>query len=88
MIQVTMTSNLKKYYPQSTFQIEASDLRELFKKMDAVRPGFSGYILEDNRVVRRHVNIFVNKELLAKDQVDFKLPKDCSVHIMQALSGG
>lgn len=89
MIKVALTANLKTYYPESRFEMDALSLRELLASMDRVRPRFSHYILEDHNKIRRHVNIFVNGQVLTdKTDIDTELPPGAEVHIMQALSGG
>ena len=88
MVKVQLTANLQKYYPKAQFEIEANSVLDLLKKMDQERANFSSYILEDDNMVRRHVNIFVNNELIKKNETNKKLLDGNTVHIMQALSGG
>lgn len=88
MIKVVLTANLQKYYPKREFTIEASDLSQLLQKMDQERAGFSAYVLEDNRQIRKHVNFFVNGTMIEKDKIKTPLKSGDTVHIMQALSGG
>jgi molybdopterin synthase sulfur carrier subunit len=88
MIKVQLTANLQKYYPQARFEIEAATVLDLLKNMDKTATGFSGYILEDDRSVRTHVNIFVDGQLLPKKDTSRPLKPGQTVHIMQALSGG
>lgn len=88
MLKVALTANLQKYYPNAKFEMAAGSVRELLKKMDQQREGFSHYILEDDARIRKHVNIFVNGELIDKSAIDTKLSAGTQVHIMQALSGG
>lgn len=88
-VQVALTANLQTYYPKPRFEMEADTIRQLLQKMDEVRPLFSTYILEDSIRIRRHVNIFINGDLLKdKAAVDTRLQEGAQVHIMQALSGG
>jgi sulfur-carrier protein len=89
LVKVTLTANLQKYYPQAKFDMSASSVKDLLKKMDEVRPYFSAYILEDNGAIRKHVNIFINGEVVRdKSHVEIPLEAGTQVHIMQALSGG
>ena len=89
MIRVVLTSNLQKYYPERDFEIEAHNLLDLLVKMDKTRPLFSAYIIEDDKAVRRHVNIFVNGVVLKdKSRLTDTLKDGTTIHIMQALSGG
>lgn len=88
MAKVTLTANLQKYFPVRELELEASSVIELLRKMDERRPQFSHYILEDDSRVRKHVNIFVDGDLLDKANLKQRLEKSSHVHIMQALSGG
>lgn len=88
MVKVQLTANLQKYFPNSQFQATATTVLDLLEKMDAVQPHFSHYIIEENKCVRKHVNIFVDGELLPKSETNRKLQSGSTVHIMQALSGG
>lgn len=88
MIKVVLTANLQKYYPEREFQAKASTVQEILAKMDSVRPLFTNYILEDDKSVRRHVNLFLNGQLLPKNDWNKSVKDGDTVHIMQALSGG
>lgn len=88
MVKVTLTANLQKYFPRRTFECEPNDVYGVLRSMDSERPNFSNYILEDDQRIRRHVNVFVNGEMIRKDEVRRRLKSGDTVHIMQALSGG
>ena len=88
MIKVALTANLQKYFPKSKLEIEADSVLDLLRKMDQIELHFSSYILEDNKDVRKHVNIFIDGQLLPKTETNRKLENGQTVHIMQALSGG
>jgi molybdopterin synthase sulfur carrier subunit len=88
VVKIVLTANLQKYYPEREFELEAKSVREILERMDARRPLFSTYILEDDGAVRRHVNLFLNGQLLPKDKVQTAVKSGDTVHIMQALSGG
>jgi hypothetical protein len=88
MVKVQLTANLQRYYPQAKFEMEAATVFDLLKRMDDVAKGFSSFILEDDRSVRTHVNIFVDGRLLPKKETARALTAGQTVHIMQALSGG
>ncbi len=88
MVKVVLTANLQKYYPEREFQTDARSIRELLRSMDAKRPNFTSYILEDDATVRKHVNLFLNGQMLPKTAVGTALKAGDTVHIMQALSGG
>lgn len=88
MIKVILTANLQKYFPKRQLELQAQTVLDLLQKMDQIEPRFSSYILEDDNSVRRHVNIFIDGNLLPKNQTNQTLKSGQTVHIMQALSGG
>lgn len=88
MVKVQLTANLQKYYPKAKFEVDAKTVLDVLARMDEVASGFSSYILEDDRSVRTHVNIFVDGQLLPKKETSRTLRPGQTVHIMQALSGG
>jgi hypothetical protein len=57
--------------------------------LDEIHPGMGSYLVDDHGALRRHVNIFVNEELV-KDRTRLKDPvrPGDRVFVMQALSGG
>ena len=89
MAIVTLTRNLKKYFPETQLEVAGHSLKEILEEMERIRPHFLSYILEDNNRIRRHVNIFIDGELLMdKTHLDVVTGARTRVHIMQALSGG
>lgn len=88
MVKVILTANLQKYFPKSHLEVEARTVLLLLKAMDEIRPHFSSYILENDQLVRKHVNIFIDGDLLPKNETQRKIAAGQTVHIMQALSGG
>ncbi len=88
MVKIVLTANLQKYYPEREFQSNAASVRDVLTKMDTVRPLFTSYILEDDTNVRKHVNLFLNGQLLSKSDWNKTLKNGDTLHIMQALSGG
>ena len=89
MAKVTLTANLKKYFPHHDLVIPGDTVFAVLQKMDEIRPHFSSYILEDNGAIRRHVNIFIDGKMLRdKSHVVVPVDHENQIHIMQALSGG
>ena len=90
MPKVIFTANLRRYTGGVT-ETEASGERvcDLLLDLDGQIPGIRHYLVTDQGVLRQHVNIFVNEDLVT-DRVgltDALTPTD-TVHILQALSGG
>ena len=90
MVQVNFTSHLEVFFPKIKSQtIEAKNLTDLLKKLNQIYPGITGYLLEDNGSIRKHVNVFLDGiALINKDDLSVSLENINEVFIMQALSGG
>lgn len=90
MARVIFTANLRTYTGGVT-ETEASGARvcDLLRDLDAKIPGIRHYLVTDQGVLRQHVNVFVNEELVG-DRVGLTdaIPEGGVVHILQALSGG
>ncbi len=90
MAKVIFTANLLRY-TGGVSETEASGDRvcDLLLDLDRKIPGIRHYLVTDQGVLRQHVNIFVNEELVT-DRVGLTdaLAPDATVHILQALSGG
>ena len=90
MIQVVLTTNLRKYTGGVT-ETEASGrtVRQLLVDLDRRLPGLRAYVVNDHGSLRRHVNIFVDGELVAdREGLSDPLGPESTVHILQAVSGG
>ena len=90
MAQVNFTYALKRFFPNlESCDIEANDIRELVKALESKFPGIQNYILEDHGSLRKHVNIFVDNQLIKdRNQLSDPINQHSEVYIMQALSGG
>ena len=90
MATVNFTQALKRFYPKlDTLEVEAKDVNEVIKNIETKFPGIENYLVDDQRALRKHVNIFVNGSLIKdREQLTDALTSDSEVYIMQALSGG
>ena len=91
MPSVNFTTHLQRFFPtlkQGMFA-DGQTVAEVILSLEQQHPGLAAYIVDERGALRKHVNIFVNDELVIdrvglSDAVD---PKT-RVFIFQALSGG
>ena len=90
MATVKFTQALKRFYPTlGSLNIEADRVDIVLEKIEEKYPGISSYILDEQGRLRKHVNIFVNGQMITdRDNQSDVLTADSEVFIMQALSGG
>jgi sulfur carrier protein ThiS len=69
--------------------VAAGTLRAALDAALAAAPALAHYVLDDQRCVRKHVAVFVNRQLL-RDRCALELPlaDGDRVLVVQALSGG
>ena len=92
MAQVQVTQHLKTLFPQlgdTSLSLEVTTVAELVAELERMLPGIAFYICDERGRLRRHVNIFVDEEMLVdRNRLSDKLTPTSRVFIAQALSGG
>ena len=90
MPTVKFTYALKRFFPNlKETPIQSDNLPELMDALEQKYPGFRSYILDERGRPRKHVNIFVDNELIHdREALTDQVKEDSEVYIMQALSGG
>ena len=92
MAQVELTQHLKNLFPQlaqTPLSLEAPSLASVIGELERLAPGVAFYICDERGRLRRHVNIFVDNELLIdRNTLSDPLHEGSRVFIAQALSGG
>ena len=87
---VKFTKHLVRFFPdiQNT-QIQGNTVAEIISSLDAKFPGLSGYIIDERGAVRKHVNIFIDEDLI-EDRISLsdQIEENQRLFIFQALSGG
>ena len=91
MPSVNFTTHLQRFFPtlkQGTVA-EGQTVAEIVRSLEQQHPGLAAYIVDERGALRKHVNIFVNDELVT-DRVALSdsVGQKTRVFIFQALSGG
>ena len=90
MVTVKFTRALKRFYPNlDTLTIEATDVKSVIESVNQQYQGLKDYIIDEQGILRKHVNIFVDGEMIKdREALSDQLSPNSEVYIMQALSGG
>lgn len=69
--------------------MQAENLSAALKDLDKEFPGLRSYLVNDDGSLRKHVNIFIDNQLI-EDRTTLSDPlyEQNEIYIMQALSGG
>lgn len=92
MPKVELTSHLHAFFPVLAGRelvVEASTVAEVVQRLEAMAPGFAFYVCDELGRLRRHVNVFVDEEMISdRRRLTDPVGPDARVFIAQALSGG
>jgi molybdopterin converting factor small subunit len=65
--------------------IDGDSVGELLREIERSHPAARGWILDERGVLRRHINVFVNGELVGQDTA---VGADDRIDVLPAISGG
>ncbi|MEM6800471.1 MAG: MoaD/ThiS family protein [Bacteroidota bacterium] len=90
MPKINFTSALKRFFPDlEAEQIEGSNVSEVLENLEKVHPGICDYLIDEQGQLRKHVNIFLDGELIRdREHLMDKVGEKDELFIFQALSGG
>jgi molybdopterin synthase sulfur carrier subunit len=66
-------------------RLEGSTVRDVLGALEQEHPAIAGWIMDEQKRIREHVNVFVNGERGREDTV---LETDDRIHIIPSISGG
>jgi molybdopterin synthase sulfur carrier subunit len=70
---------------RSEHPLEGATVAELLLALEGTNPALGGWILDERGVVRRHINVFVNGELVGQETA---VEAEDRVDVLPAISGG
>lgn len=88
---VKFTSHLQRFFPelQQNIPVEGDTVAEVVAALEKRYPGMAAYLVDEHGVLRQHVNIFVDDELIHdRKHLSDVVHDRHRVFIFQALSGG
>jgi hypothetical protein len=89
MPTIAFTSNMQRHVECPTMRVEGATLGAALEAYFAAHPRVKAYVLDEQGVVRHHVAIFVDGEMLAnRRSLDVAIAPTSEIFVMQALSGG
>ncbi len=89
MATLSFTPNLLRHVDAPPAHVGGATVREVMEHYFEGRPQVRGYVLDDQGALRKHVAIFVNKELII-DRIGLTdaVRENDEIFVVQALSGG
>jgi molybdopterin synthase sulfur carrier subunit len=89
MPRISFTPNLQRHLSCPPAEVSGTTVGEVLAQVFASNPRARGYILDEHGVLRKHLAVFINGELI-QDRVKLSdpVPAEGEVYVLQALSGG
>jgi sulfur-carrier protein len=91
MPAVKFTTHLEKFFPGITqgVTVQAGTVAEVVVALEGQFPGLAAYLVDEQGALRKHVNIFVDDDLIHdRQRLTDPLTDSNRVYVFQALSGG
>lgn len=90
MPYVKFTGHLRRFFPDlSEGTVNGKTVADVIGELDKRYPGLAAYIVDEQGALRKHVNIFINDELIQdRRQLQDPVSEADQLFIFQALSGG
>ena len=90
MAVVKFTYALKRFFPDlKDIDVASADLPAVLEDLEKQFPGLRSYVVDEQGALRKHVNIFIDGELIEdRKQLSDAFQTNSEIYIMQALSGG
>ncbi len=87
---VSFTNHLKRFFPDlGPQQVPGTTVGEVLAALEQRYPGLLGYLCEDDGGLRKHVNVFLDEEMVSdRRSLSDPVGPDSRVFVVQALSGG
>jgi sulfur-carrier protein len=88
-VSVTFAASLQRHIPCQPQNVSPANLREVLKAALLAAPDLTHYMFDDQGNIRKHVAIFINRDML-QNRADLTqiLKSGDQVLVVQALTGG
>ncbi len=89
MVNDEFAPSLRRHVDCAAQQVVAGSLRQVLEAALLAAPDLAHYVFDDQRAVRKHVAVFINKQMVQdRIRLDQVLAAGDRVLVVQALTGG
>ncbi len=85
MALVLLRAPLSELAGARELDLEGSTVKEALIALEARSPAISGWVLDERRMIREHVNVYVNGQLA---QGKTEVGASDRIHVLPAITGG
>jgi molybdopterin converting factor small subunit len=74
---------------QAEVKVEGATVGEILRKMDSQFKGFGDRVLDENKSVKRFINVYVNEDNIRdKKELDTEVKNGDTISILPSIAGG
>lgn len=85
MAHIVLRAPLSEMCGGRTHAVEGATVVELLRALESAHPSVEGWILDEQGLIREHINVFVNGEY---GREETRVRDADRVHVLPAISGG
>ncbi len=85
MAVILLRAPLSELAGARELDLEGSTVKEALIALEARAPAVSGWVLDERRMIREHVNVYVNGQLA---QGETEVGATDRIHVLPAITGG
>jgi sulfur-carrier protein len=85
MAQVMLRAPLSELCGGRRHEVDGGNVREVLVALERAHPPIAGWVLDEQRQIREHVNVFVNG---TQGEEQTPVAPDDRVHVLPAITGG
>ncbi len=87
---IRFTKALRRFFPDlRELHSSSESIGQIMDEIDSHFPGITNYILDEQKSLRKHVNIFIDGEMMNdRERLSDPIRMNSEIYIIQALSGG
>lgn len=85
MALVLLRAPLSEIAGAREFELEGATVQEALIALESSRPAIAGWVLDERRAIREHVNVYVNGRLA---QAETPVDAVDRIHVLPAITGG
>ncbi len=89
MARVIFAPSVQRHVSAPPRQVAGPTVREALDEAMLAEPALRGYVLDDQSALRKHMNVFINGEMIHdRSRLSDPVSQGSEIYVMQALSGG
>lgn len=89
MVRISFTPNLRRHVQTPADAVEGDSIGAALEAYFQLNPTARTYVLDDQGMVRKHIAIFLNRDMIPASQaLATEVQEQDELYVAQALSGG